>query len=157
MAYDAMDQSKFKVPQGSPTGGAVPKDILAAWKPQLHTLGCIIDGKIQTYFLADNNMPKDSNMSLTVIAHVLTLASDECLPQQLHIRSDNGAGDAKNQTVFKFAAWLVQKKLFTSVTCGQFRPGHAHFRADQSFATVSLALENVRSERKNSARPFRLR
>ena len=86
-------------------------------------------------------------MTLTVISRTLHLASTfgtRQLPLQLHIRSDNGTGDVKNQTSLKFAAWCVLRGAFTSVTLGQFRPGHSHFRADQSFGTVSTILKSSR-------------
>ena len=73
LCYDAMDQAKFKVPRGSPTGGAVPKDIEKCWKPQLHLLGCILDGHVQGFFIADSNMANDANTTLTVISRACTL------------------------------------------------------------------------------------
>jgi len=158
VAYDAMDQAKFAVPRGSPVGRGcrLPKDLAACWKPRLHVVACIIDGHVQSYHVSDANMPKNANMTLTVLARTLhvgsrllvepgtaseTVGLPADLPLQLHIRSDNGSGDMKNQTAFKFAMWLVLRKAFVCVTFGQFRPGHAHFRADQSFSTCKAALE----------------
>ena len=62
---------------------------------------------------------------------------------QLHIRSDNGNAEAKKQTIMKWAAWMTMrdsKGAFQSVTVGQFRPGHAHFRVDQRFSQWSRVM-----------------
>ena len=62
---------------------------------------------------------------------------------QLHIRSDNGNAEAKNQTIMKWAAWMTMRdstSAFQSVTVGQFRPGHAHFRVDQRFSQSSRVM-----------------
>ena len=57
VCYDAMDQSKFRVPRGAPNAKALE----ACWKPQLHMVGCIIDGHVQAYYVCDSTMPKDSS------------------------------------------------------------------------------------------------
>ena len=112
------------------------------WKPCLHLVGCVFDGVRDMYYLLDADAAKDSNCSLTCLSRTLEVGSQEltrrgtAMPLQLHIRSDNGNAEAKNQVVMKWCAWMVLRQAFANIVIGQFRPGHAHFRVDQKLSVV---------------------
>ena len=119
------------------------------WKPHMHLIGVVVDGVGDAMFLTDATTPKDANCATTCISRGLEIAAQKLrkrglsMPEQLHIRSDNGNAEAKNQTVMKWAAWMsMRDDAFACVTLGQFRPGHAHFRADQRFSVASGVMAN---------------
>ena len=140
ICLDAMDQSKFRVPRGGLATKA--KEVAAMWKPCLHLVGCVFDGVRDMYYLLDADTAKDSNCSLTCLSRTLEVGSQEltrrgtAMPLQLHVRSDNGNAEAKNQVVMKWCAWNVLRQAFANIVLGQFRPGHAHFRVDQKLSVV---------------------
>eukprot|EP00973_Karenia_brevis_P058139 8092706-Karenia_brevis.AAC.1 len=61
------------------------------------------------------------------------------LPKLFRVFSDNAPGETKNQTMFKFLAWLCHKKIFACTEAAQQRVGHSHNRQDQRFA-VGMAV-----------------
>ena len=146
MAIDAMDQSKFRVPRGGLATKA--KEVQGLWKPALHVIGCIFDGVREDVYVADPNLVKDANCALTCLSATLHKASetldarDKSVPLQLHIRSDNGNAEAKNQTACKYASWMVTRRALSSMVLGQLRPGHSHFRADQMCSTIGEEVKN---------------
>ena len=150
LCLDAMDQSKFRVPRGGLKLKA--KEVKSWWKPHLHVVGCVLDGVVDMLFVLDATVCKDSNCAATCLSRALERGSRVMherglsMPLQLHIRSDNGNAEVKNQTIMKMAAWMVMRGAFTSVALGQFRPGHAHFRADQRFSVVSKLMDNLSDE-----------
>lgn len=53
-------QAKFRVPRNT----VAAKDMSALWRPELHTVLCLIPGLLELYFLLDPGLKKDSNMEV---------------------------------------------------------------------------------------------
>ena len=142
MCIDAMDAAKFRCPRNI----SASKEFQALWRPELHLVGCLSIGLIEEYFLSDPDMPKNSSYICHLVAHAL----DECarhlaqagksMPAHFRLHSDNATGEAKNQTLMRFASYLVATERFETVSLTQFRVGHTHGLIDQRFAEVRKAL-----------------
>ena len=143
LTIDGMDQAKFRVPRNT----SQSKDLSGRQRPQLHCVGSIVEGLVDSYFFNDSRVSKDSNLQITLTARTLGVVTDilrgrpgVSLPRHLVIQSDNAAGEGKNQTVMKFCAWLVWRGTFESVTMCMFRVGHTHNQQDQRFSVLAGAL-----------------
>ena len=142
MCIDAMDAAKFRCPRNI----SASKEFQALWRPELHLVGCLSIGLIEEYFLSDPDMPKNSSYICHLVAHAL----DECarhlaqagkaMPAHFRLHSDNATGEAKNQTLMRFASYLVATEKFETVSLTQFRVGHTHGLIDQRFSEVRKAL-----------------
>ena len=123
MCIDAMDAAKFRCPRNI----SASKEFQALWRPELHLVGCLSIGLIEEYFLSDPDMPKNSSYICHLVAHAL----DECarhlaqagkaMPAHFRLHSDNATGEAKNQTLMRFASYLVATEKFETVSLTQFR------------------------------------
>ena len=70
---DAMDQSKFRCPRNMENAKVWSK----YWRPTLHTVGCIIEGLLEVYLVADQDLFNGSGTEITVLAYCLDLAKKE--------------------------------------------------------------------------------
>ena len=43
------------------------KDFQSLWRPQLHMVGCLVDGICDHYFMSDMDIVKDSNLQVILM------------------------------------------------------------------------------------------
>ena len=55
LLIDGMDQAKYKTPRNLDAN----KLFEACWRPQLHMIGVIVHGCVETWYIADADVPKD--------------------------------------------------------------------------------------------------
>ena len=80
MRIDAMDQSKFRCPHNIEHA-----KMWAHYRmPTLHTVGCIIEGLLEVYLVADQDLFKGSGTEITVLAYCLDLAKTELEARGIH-------------------------------------------------------------------------
>ena len=80
MRIDAMDQSKFRCPRNIENA-----NMRAHYRrPTLHTVGCIIEGLLEVYLVADQDLFKGSGTEITVLASCLDLAKTELEARGIH-------------------------------------------------------------------------
>ena len=109
-------------------------------------VGVLIAGVAECYFLMDQPMPADSNMELTLLSHALDIAQDllrvrgRALPANLHVQADNTSRELRNQIGAMWAASLVAKNTFRSVTFGFLPVGHTRIDIDQRFSVIASEL-----------------
>ncbi|CAK8991492.1 Uncharacterized protein SCF082_LOCUS2681 [Durusdinium trenchii] len=70
---DGLDQSKTRYPR---LNSINPKSLTNAWRPQIHVLGCIIWGVVESYFVLEPDVPKDSSTEITCILRALDQAKE---------------------------------------------------------------------------------
>ena len=95
---DGMDQSKFRCPRNMENA----KMWSTYWRPTLHTVGCIIEGLLEVYLVADQDLFKGSDTEITVLAYCLDLAKKELeargiheMPAHLSVNYDNTGKEGK--------------------------------------------------------------
>lgn len=132
VCLDGMDQAKFRCPRNI----SMAKDFQSLWRPNLHVTGGISDGLAELYWLASVDVAKDANLQCTLVSRMLEqcaqLLSERAVPMPtfLRVHTDNAAAEGKNQTVVKFAGWLVAAGRFKAVDLTMFRVGHTHNKQD---------------------------
>ena len=110
------------------------------------SIGVIIYGCRELFFLLDMTVPKDANMQVTVMARSLQLAYARCnsrcrnMPRHFRFHFDNTPAEGKNQTRLAWFATLVGQKTFDSIDAESFEVGHTHNEGDQRFAVVGSTL-----------------
>ena len=77
---DAMGPSKFRCPRHIESA----KMWAHYRRPTLHTVGCIIEGLLEVYLVADQDLFKGSDMDITVLAYCLDLAKQELEARGIH-------------------------------------------------------------------------
>ena len=111
---DGMDAAKFRLPRC--VDAFKSKSFGSAWRPQLHVSGMLLDGLGELFILADSDIKKGGNLQATILSRGLTLAHKWLvekgiqMPSNWRVHSDNAASEQKNQTIMKFAAYLVWTK-----------------------------------------------
>ena len=60
---DGLDQAKTKLPRNLEDS----KTWASLWRPQMHCIGVLVEGLLEAYFLADEDLTKGSNMELSLI------------------------------------------------------------------------------------------
>lgn len=142
ITIDGMDQAKFRLPRNL----VATKQFEKAWRPQQHMVGTIIAGLMEVYYLLPNDCAQDSNMQLTLLTHTLDKVSEQlqgrgrCMPANLIVQADNTCRETRNQFGLKWAAVLIMKGNFRSVTFQFMQVGHTHVDIDQRFSIVATAL-----------------
>jgi hypothetical protein len=109
---DAMDQSKTMLPRFTRQPGGTER----LTRLKTHLVGVLAhekDKKAAVYNCTDL-WAHDSNLSVECLMRALLLCSKP-LPKVLQLQFDNCWRENKNQKVFGFLAYLVQKEVFTKV------------------------------------------
>ena len=125
---DGMDQAKFRCPRNLEDSKAWS----TMWRPTLHCVGVIVEGVLEAYYITDQDVKKNSDLEITVLALALeeskTILQQRglSLPENLSITYDNTAREGKNQHLAKWMAWLVAEGIFRSVQDGNGQVGHTH-------------------------------
>lgn len=141
ICIDAMDAAKFRCPRNV----SASKEFQGLWRPEIHLLGAV-SPVCEHYFLCDADLKKDASMQVTVLSSALDItyrklaARGRDMPTELRVHTDNATAEGKNQTMLKFAAWLVNKGHFDQVSLTQFRVGHSHGLNDQRFSECREVL-----------------
>ena len=63
MYMDGADQAEFKTPRNI----SMSKDFQSLWRPQLHMIGCLVDGICDHYFMSDMDIVKDANLQVICV------------------------------------------------------------------------------------------
>jgi hypothetical protein len=113
------------------------------WRPQLHVVGTIAWGHIESYFIMDCDLAKDANMECTVISRTLDLVTNKMgdganvsLPTTLLVAADNTPREGKNQHFQTYLAYLKASGKFESAEAEYLRTGHTHNEQDQRFHPI---------------------
>ena len=143
---DAVEQAKFKIPRLEKR--EMSKDAAGKWRPQLHITGMVMDGVQELWYISNCTLPKNANTQITYLADSFDAVEDVCccigrsMPRMYRVFSDNATGETKNQTVFKFLAWLAHTKTFDCTEAAMQRVGHSHNRQDQRFSVACTTLSH---------------
>ena len=106
--------------------------------------GAVVFNLLEVFWVIDPDMRKNANLEITLFARLLHMTSTElprALPRHWSMQVDNATAEGKNQTVAKFLAWLVWKKVFDSTELTEFSVGHTHNVQDQRFAECATAIK----------------
>ena len=142
ISIDAMDAAKFRCPRN--IGAA--KEFQNLWRPELTMVGAITEGLHELYFVCDPDLSKNADLHCTIVGHCIERAHEAFqargrpFPRHLRLQTDNATAEGKNATVFCLASFLAQRRMFSSVTCSQFRVGHTHSKIDQRLSEVRNTL-----------------
>lgn len=135
-------QAKFRLPRNQ----ANCKEMSTLWRPQAHVVGVLAAGVCEMYFIMDQDLPKDSNMQMTVLSRALDIVQDQlaaagrAMPHHLCISADNTTREHRNQFVLSWECKLVLENRFRSVTNQYLRVGHTHIDLDARFSVIASAL-----------------
>jgi hypothetical protein len=142
LTIDGMDQAKFRVPRNI----QMTKETDKLWRPQEHLVGVLAAGVGEFYFLLSADSAKDSNMVQTLLSHSLDLVAEtlrqrgRAMPKHLTLQMDNTTRENRNQHLNKWAAALVMRSVFRSVTFSFLPVGHTHINLDQRFSSIATGL-----------------
>ena len=134
---DGMDQGKWSLPRSEYMRS---KEFATFQRPRTHVSALIIHGWCQIYAVSDSNMPKDSNASVELLAHGLTVLKQMGAPlHEMHIgvQSDNTCREVKNSQCLRFLGALVSGRIVRSSSLSCLRSGHSHEDIDQCFGWLS--------------------
>ncbi len=139
---DGMDQSKFKLPRNT----SASKDLEGLWRPQAHLFGITVHGVAEMFFLTSEDMKKNASATVEQLSVALERTNDILqarnarMPQHIAIQMDNCIRENKNTTMLLWAAVLVCRKVFASISLNFFTVGHTHLDQDQRFTVLATAL-----------------
>ena len=139
---DGLDQAKGRCPRNLENS----KRWSELWRPQLHIVGCVVEGLFETYWVMDADVRKDSGMECTCLSLAIGRAQQVLaerglgLPEFLSIKYDNTAREGKNQIVAKWMSLVQHRGVFRQVQDGSGEPGHSHDPLDQRFSVIASHL-----------------
>lgn len=119
------------------------------WRPQCHCVCAIAHGVVECYYVMDGDIPKNSDMNITLINRTVDVALEVLrargvsLPHHLALQTDNTTREQRNQYVFTFCSLMTAKRLFATVSQCFYIPGHSHNEVDQRFVPVAAALSRA--------------
>lgn len=143
ITIDGMDQAKFKVPRNL----ASSADFESLWRPPLHVTGAIAHGHLESYFILDTDVAKDSNMNATIMSRMMDLVKEKlgvhALPRNLAVQADNTTRESKNQHFLLYLSTLIAAEKFDAADLQFLQCGHTHNEQDQRFSTVATSLSRA--------------
>ena len=118
LIIDSMDQAKFAYPRGTIFR---TKDLASMQRPRSHITGLLVHGFCTIFSVSGQDMPKDSNSMVELVAAALTLLQKEHKVQlnqcTLSIQSDNTCREMKNNPFLRYLAYLVSNRSLDFTNC----------------------------------------
>jgi hypothetical protein len=114
------------------------------FKQKYHLIGALVHGRGMWVYTMSHKFPADPNVTIEVLQRVLTDLSDESggpLPKKLCLQMDNCVRENKNQALFAYLGWLVQRKVFASIEVSFLPVGHTHEDIDQVWSRTSIQMK----------------
>ena len=141
LIQDGMDQSKLRLPR--PGYRQSSKAWQKIFRPACHLVGTWIHGFKLALSLSDEDLKKDSQTSIELIARALSEVVDSfgVVPLQIHLQQDNCAREGKNQFMLSFFLLLTTLGVCKYASLGFCRVGHSHEDIDQAFGQISRILQ----------------
>jgi len=133
---DGMDQSKFRIPRVAPgPRGSETKLFQRLFRPVLHVCGAWCHGFRLNFYVADEDLRKDSSTQQEVLSRTLSDVFKQYgqLPQGLVIQQDNTYREGKNRYFISHMILLVAIRVFRFGLCTYLRVGHSHSTAFDIF------------------------
>lgn len=140
MVTDGMDQSKFCLPRHEAMRS---KDFGSFIRPKLHISAIIAHGWHVIFQISPPDLPKDSNASIELISHSLTVLQKQGANlRDLHvnIQSDNTCRECKNSPMIRYLSSLVSSRTIRSAALNCLRSGHSHEDIDQVFGQLATFM-----------------
>ena len=140
MVTDGMDQSKFCLPRHEAMRS---KDFGSFIRPRLHISAIIAHGWHVIFQISPPDLPKDSNASIELISHSLTLLKEQgAILRDLHvnIQSDNTCRECKNSPMIRYLSSLVGSRTVRAAALNCLRSGHSHEDIDQLFGQLATYM-----------------
>ena len=140
MVTDGMDQSKFCLPRHEAMRS---KDFGSFIRPKLHISAIIAHGWHIIFQISPPDLPKDSNASIELISHSLTVLQEQGAHlRDLHvnIQSDNTCRECKNSPMIRYLSSLVSSRTIRSAALNCLRSGHSHEDIDQVFGQLATFM-----------------
>lgn len=137
MVTDGMDQSKWALPRSE---WVRSKEFATLQRPRCHVSALIAHGWFQLYAVSDSTLPKDSNATIELVSHAITLLKEMGAPlRSMHVglQSDNTCRETKNSPTLRYLASLVTAGVVSSASLSCLRSGHSHEDIDQHFGWLS--------------------
>ena len=113
---DGMDQAKFRIPRDPSQQKTKESERLI--RPAIHVTGTLLHGAGLFLTCAEPEVPKDSNQNMECLARGLNdfYRRAGSLPLNLHVQADNTCREGKNQYLALWAAILVSRRIWKSVS-----------------------------------------
>jgi hypothetical protein len=113
---DGMDQAKFLIPRDPSQQKTKESERLI--RPAIHVTGTLLHGAGLFLTCAEPEVPKDSNQNMECLARGLNdfYRRAGSLPLNLHVQADNTCREGKNQYLALWAAILVSRRIWKSVS-----------------------------------------
>jgi hypothetical protein len=82
---------------------------------------------------------KNANYTISMLFNYLrkTLPSLKVLPRVLYLQGDNAGKEMKNRYMMAFCAFLVDRRVFETITLSCLPAGHTHIDLDQIFSRLA--------------------
>lgn len=141
MIQDGMDQSKLRLPRRGFLQSS--KSWQNIFRPACHLVGTFIHGYKLSLHLSDEDLKKNSETSIELVARALSEVVDSFgnVPIQIHLQQDNCYREGKNKFMLQFFLLLSILGAAKYLTLGFLRTGHSHEDIDQCFGQISRALQ----------------
>ncbi len=136
VAIDGYDQRKSYLPMSQEQLKAV------ANLPRIKTrvVGGIVHGRMRFLFHMMDNIPGDSNLTVTILLKIIRALEDGApkrLPRILLLQLDNCSCENKNKYVMSLLYWLVIAEVFDRIEVHFLPVGHTHNDCDRHFSYIS--------------------
>ena len=150
---DSMDRKKTVYPKWK--FDRPPKQIaMLGARPRVVVTAALAHGYSNSWYLAPDELSHGADAYCEVLCQVLQDVWHVCkqrgfssLPPHLVLQADNTPAQTKNGIVGAFAALLVSRHLFNTVTVNFLMVGHTHEDVDQAFAIlISQVIRRYRYE-----------
>lgn len=105
-------------------------------------IGVLVHGIGSYVYTMSEKFKADSNLTIEVLQRVLQKLEvvRGRLPPRLCLQMDNCVRENKNQYVYGYLSWLVERKIFDQIELSFLPVGHTHEDIDQMFSRIALAL-----------------
>ena len=76
-----------------------------------------VDGVMEAFFFMDQDLPQNSSLQCTLLAHILNITADTLskkavdMPSVLRVHSDNASGERKNQVMLLMGGFLARASI----------------------------------------------
>ena len=121
----------------------VTKDSMHMEKMKLHVCGVLAHGRGTFMYTITDRWIKGSSFSVEILQRTLTrLEQTRALPPNLYLQLDNTTKENKNNMLFAYLAWLLQREVFQAIEVSFLPVGHTHEDIDQLFSCTSRRLRD---------------
>ena len=116
------------------------------YKLKSKTMVTMVHGSSINYYVMPENVHAGPNSSIEALHRTLHKEKEArgSLPPIMYLQADNSWREVKNTYFICYLAWLVTKKIFTTIYLCFHPKGHTHNECDQCGSRIVVALHGAK-------------